>query len=405
MYALTKENGERVRVDWKGEEPPSNMHVGRPAAAPLGSESECAELDLLHDTLSGSGDLERLPGPKRALLVRTRDKPPRHDVAISKFADYLPTQDHSWYRKTCEQRYLSVRNVMATTRCAVAVFKRVYCIPLQASSMDRGRYGGGSCCMNGSSFSPSQRASCVSLRELKREAWEPIANENFLATNYKKTQPPSPKADDHKILSLLILWSYEMVLPVRKTTFVFAARCEVSSICPSPSLPSSVSRNRFGCGDVSLASPRPRNSPSRHSFQSSACCVQRKPSTFDGPMCKFWMHPCQRVRKESDACSGIVLKSDVHQNESSTLNHILVQQFVFLLHQAPAPQESKRLFPLQNGPTETPATNPFIHLVDTERVEEFTPFRAVASSNRALPTPSRLSEHHPLLLSDVTQKT
>ena len=31
----------------------------------------------------------------------------------------------------------TVRNVMAATRCAMAVFKLVYCIPVQASSVDR----------------------------------------------------------------------------------------------------------------------------------------------------------------------------------------------------------------------------------------------------------------------------
>ena len=72
--------------------------------------------------------------------------------------------------------------------------------------------------------------------------------------------------------------------------------------------------------------------------------------------------------------------------------------------QVPAPQEIARLFPLQNRPTESPATNPYNHVVDTERVEECTPLCGVASSNSALPTPLRLSEHHPLP-SDVAQKT
>ena len=31
----------------------------------------------------------------------------------------------------------TVRNVIAATRCAVFVFKRVYCMPLPVSSMDR----------------------------------------------------------------------------------------------------------------------------------------------------------------------------------------------------------------------------------------------------------------------------
>ena len=40
------------------------------------------------------------------------------------------------------------------------------------------------------------------------------------------------------------------------------------------------------------------------------------------------------------------------------------------------------------------ATSRCSHHVSTEKVEEFTPFCAAASSNRALPTPSCLSEHH-----------
>ena len=68
-------------------------------------------------------------------------------------------------------------------------------------------------------------------------------------------------------------------------------------------------------------------------------------------------------------------------------------------------REIARLFSLQNKPTGNPTTNPYSHHDATEKVEEFTAFCAVASSNGALPTPSRLSEHHPLPLSDVAQKT
>ena len=46
---------------------------------------------------------------------------------------------------------------------------------------------------------------------------------------------------------------------------------------------------------------------------------------------------------------------------------------------------------------ETPASSPFSHLVDTERVEEFTRFCAAVSSIRALPTPSCFSERFPYL--------
>ena len=49
---------------------------------------------------------------------------------------------------------------------------------------------------------------------------------------------------------------------------------------------------------------------------------------------------------------------------------------------------------------------PYSHDVATDRVEEFPPFCAEASSNGALPTPSRLTEHFPYLsLCDVAQKT
>ena len=97
------------------------MHDGRPAAALLGLGSEWALLDLPRETLSASGHtrrkpacfecgasqtayfgessstpsghIERHPGPKRALLVRTRNKPPpaaqRYDVAVSQFENYL----------------------------------------------------------------------------------------------------------------------------------------------------------------------------------------------------------------------------------------------------------------------------------------------------------------------------
>ena len=45
LYAWTEE---------KGEEPPSNMHDGRPAAALLGLGLEWVELDLRRETLSAS---------------------------------------------------------------------------------------------------------------------------------------------------------------------------------------------------------------------------------------------------------------------------------------------------------------------------------------------------------------
>ena len=38
LYELAEEKGEHVRLDWKGEEPPSSMHEARAAAAPLALE-------------------------------------------------------------------------------------------------------------------------------------------------------------------------------------------------------------------------------------------------------------------------------------------------------------------------------------------------------------------------------
>ena len=51
------------------------------------------------------------------------------------------------------------------------------------------------------------------------------------------------------------------------------------------------------------------------------------------------------------------------------------------------------LVPLQSKTKESPATSPYRHHVATERAEESVPTCAAASSNRALPTPSRLLEH------------
>ena len=56
--------------------------------------------------------------------------------------------------------------------------------------------------------------------------------------------------------------------------------------------------------------------------------------------------------------------------------------------------QSSRLVSWQSKTTESPTTSPCSHHVTTKRVEEFTPFCAAASSNRALPAPSRLSERY-----------
>ena len=44
LVRLAEEKGEHVRLDWKGEEPPSNMHDGRAAVAPLALKLNWAAL-------------------------------------------------------------------------------------------------------------------------------------------------------------------------------------------------------------------------------------------------------------------------------------------------------------------------------------------------------------------------
>ena len=44
LYDLAEEKGEHVRLDWKGEEPQSNMHDVRAAAAPLAPRSKWTTL-------------------------------------------------------------------------------------------------------------------------------------------------------------------------------------------------------------------------------------------------------------------------------------------------------------------------------------------------------------------------
>ena len=56
--------------------------------------------------------------------------------------------------------------------------------------------------------------------------------------------------------------------------------------------------------------------------------------------------------------------------------------------------QSSRLFSWQNKTSQSRATSSYSHHVALERVEEFTPFCAAASSSGALPTPSCLSEYH-----------
>ena len=66
-------------------------------------------------------------------------------------------------------------------------------------------------------------------KERKRKVWSrlkltvrPCSLANVGATSLRTTR--KRKADDHKILSLLILGFFGVVVPVRKTTIVYAAR-------------------------------------------------------------------------------------------------------------------------------------------------------------------------------------
>ena len=45
-----------------------------------------------------------------------------------------------------------------------------------------------------------------------------------------------------------------------------------------------------------------------------ACCLQPKPSTFDGAMCKLLMYPCQRVTKKFRASSTAAKWQVMHLN-------------------------------------------------------------------------------------------
>ena len=59
------------------------------------------------------------------------------DVAVSEIENYFPIGKSHGHSEREFVRAEAVRNVVAATRCAVFVFKRVYCKPLPASGMDR----------------------------------------------------------------------------------------------------------------------------------------------------------------------------------------------------------------------------------------------------------------------------
>ena len=75
-----------------------------------------------------------------------------------------------------------------------------------------------------------------------------------------------------------------MVVPVRRTTIVYAARCEVSQ--------------EIVLGVAMLAGSHHFLEIPFSTFVSVQCLL-RAAGIFDGTMCKFWMPPCQRVTKVS----------------------------------------------------------------------------------------------------------
>ena len=108
----------------------------------------------------------------------------------------------------------------------------------------------GSRCMNGSSFSPAfhfswkgnSSAKCEIL-PISRLTAGPCsaANGNNIASSYKETRSTSLKADDHKIWVLLMLRFFGIMVPIRNTTKMNAARCEsYTEVGSSLSLPSSI---------------------------------------------------------------------------------------------------------------------------------------------------------------------
>ena len=125
---------------------------------------------------------------------------------------------------------------MAATRCAVAVFKRVYRKPVQASSVDRvaGLVAGWLSLHERLTFrSVSRNISLQLEEELKREVWDPIEADGgpLLGTEWEpycyeiQRNAVAFCCDDiHKILLLLMLGFCGVVVPIRRTTVVYAAR-------------------------------------------------------------------------------------------------------------------------------------------------------------------------------------
>ena len=191
----------------------------------------------------------------------------------------------------------------------------------------------------------------------------------------------------------------------------------------------SVSRNLVEYGDVSLALQCPRTfllpfhclSRPSEAKHLRGCDVQ----TFVGSLTTLYEKACgqhQKSRKctESQAAIwtftaaqhvayvrrqlrnfGVSLQRYTLNGQrcGRTTDHWLqYRDFPSALHQVAdrlrALAEFAPRFSAKQNYRKSPANTPCNHLVDTETVEEFSPFGA-ASSNGALPTPSRLPEHFP----------
>ena len=136
-----------------------------------------------------SGHIERHPGPKRALLVRTRNKPPpasqRYDVAVSQFEDYLRLKKHSRGRKLVSHgtHEMEIADLCAVRRSVTSLpplavqysFSNViitHQLQVHPWIVRPVWWLNGSPCMNGSPFIASQTHFTPAEGELEREVWD-----------------------------------------------------------------------------------------------------------------------------------------------------------------------------------------------------------------------------------------
>ena len=187
------------------------------------------------------------------------------------------------------ERNETVRIVMAPTRCSVLAVKRLHCIPSPASSMD------GLADKVAEWLSLDKRLILQSVSKnmsfhveeaVERKMWDSLengtwtrsaTNANDSATALKETRSPSPKADDHKILLLLLSRFCGVVLLIRET------RCEMCiEVGSSPCFPSTVPHKIVLSVTTSGWLYNVLELPLRFSFHSIACCAHRRPGNLDG---------------------------------------------------------------------------------------------------------------------------